>query len=60
MLTEAVWREAERNMTRRERVRLVRNGTIIPFTRGVPNIMAKDANGKWWPNSNFITKEIVL
>lgn len=49
---EVVWRRAERDILRRERVRLFRNGTIRPA--GLPTIMAKDASGKWWPNSNFV------
>jgi len=50
-----VWdNRADRDILRRERVRLVRNGTIIPASRGLAVPMAKDSSGKWWPNSNFV------
>lgn len=51
---EAVWRRAEYNMLRRERMDRIRRGVIIPFTRGVPNVMARDKDGRWWPNKNFV------
>lgn len=52
LIPEDVWRRAERDQLRRERVRLFRNGTLKGV--GLPNIMAKDKDGKWWPNANFV------
>lgn len=51
---EAVWRKAERDILRRERVRLIQNGTITPVHRVGPSVMVKDKDGRWWPNSNFV------
>ena len=44
-LCEATWRKAEQNMARRERGRLIRNGTIN--LRTLPNVMVRDNDGSW-------------
>ena len=53
MIDEQTWKKAERHMVRRERVERIRRGVIVPATRGLPNVMARDASGRWWPNRNF-------
>ena len=51
---ENAWRRAERDILRRERSRLIQNGTITPVHRALPQPMVKDKDGRWWPNANFV------
>lgn len=53
-MTEDLWKRAERDMVRRERVKRIHSGVIVSAARGLPNVMARDFSGKWWPNSNFV------
>lgn len=46
---ELIWRKAESNMARRERMRLIRSGRIVPAYRMQPQLMVRDANGRWVP-----------
>lgn len=48
-ISEGLWRHAEKDMMRRERIRLVRNGTIVPEYDLKPQMMVKDAKGQWVP-----------
>ena len=47
-LTEGVWRRAESDMARRERLRLRRNRTIVPMQFMEPQMMVK-IDGRWSP-----------
>lgn len=55
-IPETVWKRAEQDMVRRERYDRIRRGLIVPATRGTPTVMARDSDGRWWPNSNFVTR----
>lgn len=44
-IPENVWRKAEQNQLRRERIRLIRNGTIS--NTSVPNVLVKGDGGSW-------------
>lgn len=47
-VTEAVWRKAETAMARRERLRLIRLGRIVPAHRMQPQMLVREG-GKWVP-----------
>lgn len=46
---EMIWRAAERNMIRRERVNRIKKGIITPEYGMKPQMMVKDATGRWCP-----------
>jgi hypothetical protein len=48
-IPEAVWKLAEKAMIRRERQHRVRTGVIVPAYGMKPQMMVKDANGRWCP-----------
>lgn len=46
---EPLWRNAERNMVRRERTRLMKAGVIRPAYMMQPQLMVKNQDGSWSP-----------
>lgn len=48
-INESVWKRFESDQARRERTRLIRNGAIVPAVRMKPQLLVKDANGRWCP-----------
>lgn len=48
-LNEELWRQAERHMVRRERMRLMKRGIIRPSYMMPPQLMVKNADGSWSP-----------
>jgi hypothetical protein len=48
-LNEELWRQAERHMVRRERMRLMKRGIIRPAYMMPPQLMVKNADGSWSP-----------
>ncbi len=49
-MNEHIWRQAERHQARRERNRLIRNGTITPAWGMKPQLMVKSpVDGSWLP-----------
>jgi hypothetical protein len=48
-IPEAVWKLAEKAMIRRERQHRVRTGIIVPAYGMKPQLLVKDANGRWCP-----------
>lgn len=52
-IPETTWRKATTNMARRERFRLVSLGRIVPVFRSTPQLLVKDADGRWCPELRF-------
>ena len=48
-IPENVWKAAESVMARRERLRYIREGRIVPAHKMQPQMMVKDENGRWCP-----------
>lgn len=47
-IPEYIWRKAELNQLRRERIKRINNGTITPVFAMKPQLMVM-VNGKWSP-----------
>lgn len=46
---DAIWKRAEADQVRRERFSRIRRGRIVPAFQMKPQLMIKDATGRWCP-----------
>jgi len=53
---ELCWRLAERDMIRRERLRRIKAGVIIPANRMPPQMMVRNEAGNWVPEIKGINQ----